>query len=208
MQHPGDVQQKSSLTQNVRPDCCGGRCCPKARRCSRVACAAASVAWHGKQGGRAACAPHNDTRPRFHKLPVRSRPQDNRGAGSYLGPTRAVPRVPGMCEREGRRSRGPRESGARPRALGRRDFPPPVRSTARPRRRLPSPSRWPAPHMQSRRPSPSGSVLAHMRLQLSGHSGSGDKQLFRGEQKKPIIETRAGLSFSHASCLFYYVLLL
>lgn len=46
---------------------------------------------------------------------------------------------------------------ARPRSLDRptlTTFPPPVRSTARARRRLPSRSRWPAPHMQSRRRRP------------------------------------------------------
>jgi len=68
MQHPGDVQQKSSLTQNVRPDCCGGRCCPQARRCSRVA-SRGTASRGGREGGHVQCAPHNDTRPRFHKLP-------------------------------------------------------------------------------------------------------------------------------------------
>jgi hypothetical protein len=91
MQHPGNVQQKSSLTQNVRPDCCGGRCCPQARRCSRVAWAAVSVACKGKhqQGGRA-CAPRNDTRPRFASTSYgaardrKTSDETTRGAGSLI----------------------------------------------------------------------------------------------------------------------------
>jgi hypothetical protein len=102
---------------------------------------------------------HNNTRPRFHKLPGRSLLQHmardyERRWRLRLGPARAMLPAGCVCERDGRRTRGPRECA---RGLDRptlTTFPPPVRSTARARRRLPSRSRWPAPHMQSRRRRP------------------------------------------------------
>jgi hypothetical protein len=109
-----------------------------------------------------------------------------------------------VCEREARADdldRGPRESGARPRALGRRDFPPPVRSTAGPGGGCLLPRGGP----------PLTCRAVDVRLRSRAHAPASSRSGIRrytAVEKKPIMETRAALSFSPASCLFYYVYIL
>ena len=134
--------------ERAPPDCRGEPLV--VRRCSRVAWASVGVACHGTQGG-ATCA----SLPQATGPLATARRQTTRGAGSLIS---AQQRVPGACACASARARaddlaGPGNPVRRLEPSADVTFPPPVLSTARARRRLPSPcpSRWPAPHMQSRR---------------------------------------------------------
>lgn len=134
---------------------------------------------------------HNNTRPRFHKLPGRSLLQhmarDYEGRWRLrLGPARAMLPAGCVCERDGRRTRSADVDDLP--TTGSLDSPGPAAvafslAVARPSHAEP--------------PSPSGSALSHMRPQLSWRQlprlvpESGDKQLFGGEQKKQIAEPMA-----------------
>lgn len=157
---PETCSKSLSLTQRPEraPDRYGGHCCPQARRCSRVACAAAaaSVACHGKASRdgarrRGLCTTMSQGLASLASTSYRAA-RDRKATDERLREAleASVSAQQGRCNGFGSvrdddlagpgnpvRGLGPSADVTSP--------PPPVRSTARARRRLPSPSRWPAP---------------------------------------------------------------